>query len=504
MAASGERRPGAPWWVLPAIVVEIHAGQPVEAAGQLSRIAGPLNPGEFDYRDFLRSQGIRLRLSIDDPAGLSLDRTEADSRWHRWLGDVRQACRARLTERLGTRTAPLASALILGQRDEIDPEDNDAFARTGTTHLLAISGLQLQVLAAALALCFRVAGMPRRLAYFGVALATIGYSVLVGLAPSVVRSAVMTLTFCFAAMASRPARPANTLALAGLVTLSWNPFFLFDVGCQLSFLAIAALIWLVPPAIHVVKELAGRIRAAVVGPRSPLDDVEAQSAPWWSKSLRRAGDWIFKGLLASAVVWLAALPLVALRFHLVSPIGIFLNLPLIPLTSLALLLGALGMGLGVIWSPLGLLPIGAADGLLRATETIVRWGVARPWGHRFVAGPGENWVLVFYGLLSLATVMATCAAGGKSGKPRRLVLVWQCAVWCFAARLVHPRLDDRPPGRFVAFAEWRCAGSRPWPGGRSATGRRPHAALRLRTHGRPQRGPPDHRPGALEPGSDPA
>ena len=94
----------------------------------------------------------------------------------------------------------------------------------------------------------------------------------------------MTLTFCFAAMASRPARPANTLALAGLVTLSWNPFFLFDVGCQLSFLAIAALIWLVPPAIHVVKELAERIRAALFGPRSPLDDVEAQSVPWWSKT----------------------------------------------------------------------------------------------------------------------------------------------------------------------------------------------------------------------------
>jgi competence protein ComEC len=409
-------------------VVEIHAGQAVEAAGQLSRIAGPLNPGEFDYRDFLRSQGIRLRLSIDDPASLSLDRTEADSTWHRWLGDVRQACRARLTERLGTRTAPLASALILGQRDEIDPEDNDAFARTGTTHLLAISGLQLQILAAALALCFRVAGMPRRLAYFGVALATVGYSILVGLAPSVVRSAVMTLTFCLAAMANRPARPANTLALAGLVTLGWNPFFLFDVGCHLSFLAIAALIWLVPPAIHVVKGLAERIRVTLFGPRSPLDDVEAQSVPWWSKSLRRAGGWVFKGLLASAVVWLAASPLVALRFHLVSPIGIFLNLPLIPLTSLALLLGALGMGLGIIWSPLGLLPVGAADGLLRVTETIVRWGVARPWGHRFVAGPSEIGVLVFYGLLCLATVMTTCAAGQKGGQRRSLV--WQCAVWC--------------------------------------------------------------------------
>ena len=48
---------------------DLHAGQPVEAAGQLARVAGPLNPGEFDYRSFLRAQGIRLRLSIDEPGG---------------------------------------------------------------------------------------------------------------------------------------------------------------------------------------------------------------------------------------------------------------------------------------------------------------------------------------------------------------------------------------------------------------------------------------------------
>ena len=69
--------------------------------------------------------------------------------------------------------------------------------------------------------------------------------------------------------------------------------------------------------------------------------------------LRRAGDGLVDGVVASTVVWLAALPLVALRFHLVSPIGILLNLPLIPLTSAALLLGGLGLGLGGGVGPAG-------------------------------------------------------------------------------------------------------------------------------------------------------
>jgi len=65
---------------------------------------------------------------------------------------------------------------LIGQRDEVEPEVNDAFARTGTTHLLAVSGLQLQVLAAALWFAFRALGLPRRPAYLAVALGTVGYA----------------------------------------------------------------------------------------------------------------------------------------------------------------------------------------------------------------------------------------------------------------------------------------------------------------------------------------
>ncbi|MGZ3471845.1 MAG: ComEC/Rec2 family competence protein, partial [Isosphaeraceae bacterium] len=319
---------------------DLFAGQPVELAGQMARVAGPLNPGEFDYRAYLRSQGIRLRIVVDSAAGISLDPRGSEWRWTRWLGDLRATCRARLVDRLDPRTAPLASALILGQREDIDPEVNDTFARTGTTHLLAISGLQIQVLAFSLGLVFRAIGLPRRLAHGGVALVTIGYAILVGLAPSVVRSAVMTLTFCVAATVSRPTRPANTLALAGLFTLAWNPFFLFDVGCQLSFLAIGALIWLVPAAQQGLCAPVTRIKSVLSGTSSPLEDLQHQYEPWWRTSLHRVRAWIAAGVLTSAIVWLAAVPLVTLRFHLVSPISILLNIPLIPLTSLALLLGA--------------------------------------------------------------------------------------------------------------------------------------------------------------------
>ena len=103
--------------------------------------------------------------------------------WARLLGRVRAWSHDRLVARLDPRVAPLAAALLLGRREGVDPDVNDAFARTGTTHLLAISGLHLQVLAAV-----AVPDLPRHRARSahvvrrGCSFATIAYALLVGLA----------------------------------------------------------------------------------------------------------------------------------------------------------------------------------------------------------------------------------------------------------------------------------------------------------------------------------
>jgi len=388
---------------------DLYAGQPIQAAGQLALVAGPLNPGELDYRSLMRARGIRLRLTVDEPSGVMPDLQTRPAWWIGALGALREGGRSRLVSRLDDRAAPLASALILGQREEIDDELNDAFFRTGTMHLLAISGLQLQVLAAAIGLVLRSLGVPRRPLYAAVALATLGYAVLVGFSPSVTRSAAMTLTFCLAAIFDRSTRPANTMAAAGIVTLGLNPAFLFDVGCQLSFLAIAALIWLIPPARSAVASLADAFRAWTIGPRSALDDVEEMFQSRWPRLPRVLSRHIKDALLASAVVTAAGLPLVALRFHLVSPIGVLLNIPLIPITSLALLLGAFQLAVSTAWAAPAALLAPMVGWLLRLTETLVLWGADRPWGHFFVAGPSWASVAIFHILLAVAACVWSAA-----------------------------------------------------------------------------------------------
>jgi competence protein ComEC len=383
---------------------EFRHGEPVEVAGMLAEIAGPLNLGEPDARDRYRARGIQLRLAVDSLAGIWRDPNGAFDWFPYWLGRCRDLCERRLTDGLNSQTAPLAAALLLGQRDEVDPDDNDAFARTGTMHLLAISGLHLQVLAALLLwTSVRILGLNRKLAFIGVIIVTGLYAVLVGAMPSVVRSIAMTVFACSAVLRDRHQRSGNMMALAALITLAFNPSDLFDVGCQLSFVGVAALVWVVP----LVKQVIER------GPLHPLDRLERQYEASWRKAIRRGFAWLGEAGLLSAVVWLVGLPLAALRFHLLSPVSILLNLPLVPLTSLALIASGLSLMFALVWAPLAWPFAQACSLMLYWTQTLVRLGAHWDWGHRFVAGPHWGWVLVYYGLLAAAVCLSATGWVGR-------------------------------------------------------------------------------------------
>ncbi len=140
------------------------------------------------------------------------------------------------------RQSALADAVLLGTREQLDPDQTEGFRETGTVHLLVIAGLHLGILAGVATLLLARLPIPRRWALATVALFTLTYMLLVQAQPPVVRATILVLAACGSLWLGRERLGMNVLAGAGLVVLALNPADLFRVGPQLSFLCVAGIL----------------------------------------------------------------------------------------------------------------------------------------------------------------------------------------------------------------------------------------------------------------------
>jgi competence protein ComEC len=370
---------------------DLHVGDEVEVIGRLSLPAVPANPGEFDYAESLRDQGIGVVLSVRKTAGV----TRLGRGWttspRGWLAVLRGWGQEALTQYLPPQTRGVGIALLLGEGAPMTRDDWDKYLRTGVIHVLAISGQHLVVLAAFLWLLLPRLGVRQRHAAVIVALFLLGYSLLTGGRPPVMRSAAAVCAICGALVLRRRVLKANLFALAWLVVALLNPTDLFTAGCQLSFLSVAVLAW-----------GTRKPRRPDDQPADPLAQLIAQSRPAWQRGLVWVLKVVGEAYAVCALVWLTVTPLAASRFHVVAPPGIVLGPPLVLLTSLALLFGFVLLLAAAVCPPLAAalgLVVGAC---LTACEFLVDRAKDRPWAQWYIGDIPEWWLWVFYlGLLAV-------------------------------------------------------------------------------------------------------
>lgn len=138
----------------------------------------------------------------------------------------------------------IMQALTVGNQSDIDPHLRDSYSRTGTAHLLSVSGLHVGIIFLILNLLFGWMRLIRR-GYIALGILIIlclgGYAVLTGLSPSVIRAAVMFSLLQIGLMLSRYTNSFNTLCAAALVILIWNPYYIYHIGFQLSFASMVGI-----------------------------------------------------------------------------------------------------------------------------------------------------------------------------------------------------------------------------------------------------------------------
>lgn len=394
-------------------VTNAQLGDVVEITGQLSLPADPANPGDFDRRQFLRTQGIYVVIHSDHPDGVSVLRRELTA-WD-WLlvfrGYLRSRAEQLIAAWLQPDTAPVAQAMLLGSRVQIDDETRRAFRESGMLHVLAISGMNVGLLWSWLWLVSRGLGRSAETSIWIVLIGLPVYAMVTDANPPIVRATVVAVIIAVGKRFGRSQSAGNSLAIAGLCVLAWNPSDLFNTGAQLSFLAVFAILHTTNWLMLVQKEI-----------------VESdQEAPLQRSYVALAARRVLRSTIEATVigvaVWLLTSPLIAREFHLVSPIGSAMTVLLAVPLALMFWVGYTFLLLGLVWSSLfGWLGI-LFDTMLRWFLWTVHAGASLELGHVYVPAPPVWWTIGFYALTLLPIVLISRKAWGAAVSVR-LGLLW--------------------------------------------------------------------------------
>ena len=197
---------------------------------------------DFDYREYLSLRGVQSVAAFADVEIVARDEgNPAKAALLRVRGELARGLERVLPEP----QAALATGIFAGQRSSIPDDLTADMNATGTSHLVAVSGQNIAIVAA-----LTISGLAwligRRQAAFLALFAIAGYVLLTGASPSVVRAGIMGCLFVTATLVGRPASAAASIALAAAIMVGLNPLVVHDVSFQLSFAAVAGLIYLAP------------------------------------------------------------------------------------------------------------------------------------------------------------------------------------------------------------------------------------------------------------------
>lgn len=215
----------------------------------------PLNLGEFDYKSYINKQNV-FYLAFANDNNYVVGNNVASPFWQ-WLYGVRANIKQQfINYGLTDNAKGIAQALILGDVEEIDDNLNDAYAATGTIHILSVSGMHLGIVYLVLnfLLGFLWQTQRQRLLKLGIIVITIWlYALLAGFSSPVVRAAIMLSLIAYAQTIYKITSGYNILAVACFATLLLTPLQLYNIGFQFSYLAVLSLFLTYQPVYNLYK-----------------------------------------------------------------------------------------------------------------------------------------------------------------------------------------------------------------------------------------------------------
>jgi competence protein ComEC len=291
--------------------LDLSYGDVIVHKGDADTIKAPLNPEEFDYKRFMAVKQIHHQVFLKRDSWMKIPKQFGNPIFKRAYA-LRAACKELLLRHFSGQEAAFLQAVILGDKNDLSVDARNTFSRTGTMHVLAVSGLHVGIIYLMLNILL---GFVQRMRYgsvvkgFLILLFLFLFAAITGFSPSVSRASWMFGIITFGEMLGRKGNTLNSLAVSALILLIWDPNNIFKLGFQFSYVAVIGIVLLQPTI----------------------------------RRLFSTSDWlmdkVFNLMAVSIAAQLVTLPLGLYYFGQFSPIFLVSNLLIVPCISIVLYLG---------------------------------------------------------------------------------------------------------------------------------------------------------------------
>jgi len=386
-------------------IPDISAGDVLFFKSGIRSIRNFNNPGGFDYKRHMAFKGI-LGTAYVDGEKIRIEQSKESVEWKRLIENARKKFALLIDNSAPSDEAGVLKALVIGDQNSISPEIREDFNRTGTSHILSISGLHIGIVATVSFLFFN-----RLLSYFNLflwnawtrkcaailsLLPVIIYGLLAGMSPSTQRSVIMVSVFLMSFFIEREQDTVNTLAVAAMLILIVYPPSLFLISFQLSFLSVFFII-------------------AGMNLTLYRRDIKSSADEGWRSGLQRKMAAFF---LVSFFATIGTFPVVMYYFNQVSLVGLAVNCIAVPLIGFAVVsAGLLSFFIYPVSSLLSVWLIKAGSVILGSSLEFINYFAKLPFAAVKTVTPSLFEIAWYYLLLGTLFVILK-GINGKIGREK--------------------------------------------------------------------------------------
>jgi len=355
-------------------------GDRVRMHGRLRKPWPPSNPGGSSYAEYLSRRKVFCVISA------STGEVEVLGHGKNSVKRIASRFKAGLSDRIYELFphvhGSLLLGILLGNYAALPSDVQSAFKRTGTIHLLAASGYNCGVIVLIFGLIMHRLTVPRAATHGLLILLLWGFAIVAGAGPSVVRATIMMTTFLAAYLLWRAPDTINTILVAVLIITAANPLSLYDVGFQLSFAAVIAIVLVMPLIDPKVGPLFRPARGSWPG-------LPVKAALWSARTIVTA-------LLLSIAAVLGTAPIAAWYFNYISIVSIVANALVAILVILLTAAGLASVALSCVVAQAGALAALAGTGVAGCMLGIVTELGKYPWSSFSVRSPSGAFLILYY------------------------------------------------------------------------------------------------------------